>query len=106
VRDWNERARYRTRADTCVPWPAIYPGRALRNTFTARWHGREDTLAAEQSSQESAFLATASDDFTTRVIRAGKGVDLINDIPTASESIERVVAQTVATLRQGSRLIR
>jgi nitronate monooxygenase len=89
-----------------APWPAIYPGRALRNTFSARWHGHEDALAAEQSSQESAYLATASDDFTTRVVWAGEGVDLINDIPTASEIIERTVAQAVATLRQGSQLIR
>ena len=29
-----------------APWPAIYPGRALRNAFSARWHGREEALAA------------------------------------------------------------
>jgi nitronate monooxygenase len=28
-----------------VPWPAIYPGRALRNPFSARWNGEEDALA-------------------------------------------------------------
>src|SRR6478609_1491984 len=74
-----------------APWPAIYPGRALRNEFSARWHGREAALAADRPKQEGAYLATAPDDFATRVVWAGEGVDLVNDIPTASEIVERVV---------------
>ena len=35
-----------------APWPAIYPGRALRNAFSARWHGREEALAADRQAQE------------------------------------------------------
>jgi nitronate monooxygenase len=89
-----------------APWPAIYPGRALRNAFSSRWHGHEEALAADQPGQESAYLATESDDFTTRVVWTGEGVDLITDIPTASEIIERIIAQAVATLRLGSQLIR
>src|SRR5262245_14789667 len=54
-------------------WPAIYPGRALRNDFSARWHGHEEALAADQPAQESAYLATPSDDFSTRVVWAGEG---------------------------------
>jgi nitronate monooxygenase len=52
-------------------WPAIYPGRALRNDFSARWHGQEDALAADQSTQEKAYLSTADNDFGTRVVWAG-----------------------------------
>jgi nitronate monooxygenase len=89
-----------------APWPGIYPGRALRNAFSARWSGREDELAADQPEQEKAYLATAADDFSTRVVWAGEGVDLINDIPSASEIIERVVTEAVATLTQTSSLIR
>jgi nitronate monooxygenase len=88
------------------PWPAIYPGRALRNAFSSRWHGNEQALAADQQGQESAYLATAPDDFATRVVWAGEGVDLIDDIPTASQIIERIVAQAVATLMGGSQLVR
>jgi nitronate monooxygenase len=29
-----------------LPWPDQFPGRALQNAFTARWHGREDALRA------------------------------------------------------------
>src|SRR5689334_24341745 len=89
-----------------APWPAIYPGRALRNAFAAAWHGQEDDLAARQAEVEKTHLATAPDDFSQRVVWAGEGVDLVNDIPSAAEIIERVVAQAVATLRQGARLIR
>ena len=89
-----------------APWPAIYPGRALRNAFSARWNGREDELAADQQAQEKAMLATAADDFSTRVVWAGEGVDLIDDIPAAAEIIERIVAQAAETLARGARLVR
>jgi nitronate monooxygenase len=86
-------------------WPAIYPGRALRNAFSARWNGREDALAVDQKRQEEAYLATAPDDFATRVVWAGEGVDLVKDMPAASEIIERIIAQAASTLTQGARLV-
>jgi nitronate monooxygenase len=89
-----------------APWPAIYPGRALRNAFSTEWHGREDDLAARQAEVEQAYLATAPDDFTKRAVWAGESVDLVNDIPAAAEIIERIVAQAADTLKQGARLVR
>src|SRR5436305_2675744 len=89
-----------------APWPAIYPGRALRNEFSAEWHGREDDLAASQAEAEKVYLATAPDDFSQRVVWAGESVDLVNDIPTAAEIIERTAAQARDTRRQGARLVR
>jgi nitronate monooxygenase len=89
-----------------APWPAIYPGRALANAFSGRWHGREDDLAASQKEQEASYLAAPADDFTTRAVWAGEGVDLVRDIPSAAEIIERIVADAVATLTRGIGLIR
>ena len=89
-----------------APWPAIYPGRALRNAFSARWNGREDALAVDQPDQEKLYLAAADNDFTTRVVWAGEGVDLVRDTPAASEIIERVIAQAAATLTNGAKLVR
>jgi nitronate monooxygenase len=89
-----------------APWPAIYPGRALRNDFSTEWHGREDDLAAGQAEAEDAYLATAPDDFSKRVVWAGESVDLVNDIFSAAEIIERIVTQAADTLRQGARLVR
>ena len=39
-------------------WPAIYPGRALRNDFFAQWHGKEEALAEQQKTVEPAYVAT------------------------------------------------
>jgi hypothetical protein len=36
----------------------------------------------------------------------GESVDLVNDIPSAAEIIERMVAQAAAVLRQGASLMR
>jgi len=41
-----------------APWPEIYPGRALKNAFSAEWHGREDELAARRGDVEKEYLAT------------------------------------------------
>ena len=87
------------------PWPAIYPGRALRNAFSKNWNGREDELAADQPAQEKAYLATAADDFATRVVWAGESVDPVKDILAASAIIERIIAQAVAALTEGARRI-
>ena len=89
-----------------APWPKTYPGRALRNAFSTQWNGREEALAAEQKQQEEAYLATASDDFATRVVWAGEGVDLIKDVPAASEIIERIVGQAAEILTRGATLVR
>ena len=89
-----------------APWPAIYPGRTLRNAFSAQWHGREAALEADQAQQESAYLATAPDDFSTRVVWVGEGVDLVNEVLPAAEIIGRIMAQAAATLMQGAQLVR
>jgi len=89
-----------------APWPAIYPGRALRNAFSARWHGHEEALQAGQTEEEKAYLATAPDDFSARVVWAGESVDLVNEILGAREIIEQTVAQAAAVLTQGAQLVR
>ena len=33
-----------------IPWPEEFPGRAIRNSFTARWHGREEDLRTQRAS--------------------------------------------------------
>jgi nitronate monooxygenase len=87
-------------------WPSIYPGRALRNDFFAQWHGREDALQQQQKQVEASYLATANDDLAQRVVWAGESVDLVRDIPSAREVIERIVDQAAAVLRGGAALVR
>ncbi len=87
-------------------WPAIYPGRALRNAFSAQWHGREEALEGEQKQVEAGYLATPADDFAQRVVWAGESVDLVRDIPPAREVIERIVDEAASVLRAGAALVR
>jgi nitronate monooxygenase len=87
-------------------WPAIYPGRALRNEFSAKWHGREEALEGEQKQAEAGYLAAPADDFAQRVVWAGESVDLVRDIPSAREVIERIVEQAALVLRAGAALVR
>ena len=89
-----------------APWPAHFPGRALRNDFSERWHGSEADLQARQVDEEKSYLATKADDFSTRVVWTGEGVDLVKDIPPAAELIERIVAEAASVLMRGAALVR
>jgi nitronate monooxygenase len=87
-------------------WPAIYPGRALRNDFYDQWHGKEEALEGQQKKVEASYLASHANDFAQRVVWTGEGVDLVRDIPTAREVIERIVDQAAAVLRSGAAQVR
>jgi nitronate monooxygenase len=87
-------------------WPAIYPGRALRNDFFDRWHGKEEALQEQQGQVDAGYLASPPNDFRQRVVWAGESVDLVRDIPTAREVIERIVDEAIAVLQGGATLVR
>ncbi|MFO1161914.1 MAG: nitronate monooxygenase [Reyranellaceae bacterium] len=87
-------------------WPAIYPGRALRNDFFEQWHGKEEALATQQKQIEAGYSATDSDDLRQRVVWAGESVDLVHDIPSAQDLIERIVDEAATVLRSGAGLVR
>ncbi len=84
-------------------WPAIYPGRVVRNRFFEQWHGKEDALQTQQKDVE-ARLGPA-DDLEQRAVWAGEAVDLVGDIPSARDLIERIVDQAAAVLRRGAALV-
>jgi nitronate monooxygenase len=89
-----------------APWPSIYPGRALRNDFVEQWHGKEQSLEAQQKQVEAAYLATSANDFGQRAVWAGEGIDLVRDIPSAQDVIERIIDQAAAVLRGGATLVK
>lgn len=86
-------------------WPAIYPGRALRNDFHDRWHGREAALEEQQPQVEAGYLASGEDDFSQRVVWAGESVDLVRDIPSARDVIVRIVDDAAAVLKSRAAMI-
>ena len=89
-----------------APWPTKYPGRAVRNAFSTRWHPNEEGLRDNRAAVETEYLATPVDDFSTRVVWAGEGVDLIRDVKTAEEIVNLTVAEAVGELDRCSALVR
>jgi nitronate monooxygenase len=67
-----------------LPWPAEFPGRALRSDFTDRWHGHEDEV--EQQPVDYVY--------------AGEAVGAIADVPSAAELVERMAAEAEGLLRR------
>lgn len=69
------------------PWPAALPERVLRNSFTDRWHGREDAL--DDDAVDALRAAIAADDFAVAPINAGQAVGHV----TAKEPAAAVLAR-------------
>ncbi len=89
-----------------IPWPEEFLGRALRNDFTDRWHGREDEL--EESPSEAADglrEAGRRGDFSESYIYAGQAVGMISDVPSAGDLVERLVGEAEDRLRLGASLL-
>jgi nitronate monooxygenase len=71
-----------------VPWPAEFPGRAIRNEFSDRWHGHEDEVGEQEVDS----------------VWAGQAVGAIDDVPPAGEVVERIAREAEERLAavQGS----
>jgi nitronate monooxygenase len=66
-----------------LDWPAEFPGRALRDDFAERWHGREDEIP---------------DGYEGGHVYAGAAVGAITDVPPAGDLVERLVREAEARL--------
>jgi nitronate monooxygenase len=89
-------------------WPSEFSGRALRNGFVAKWHGREDALtdpAIGASETERYWTAFKSGDADNAGVFMGEAVGLIHDIQPAAQIIEAMVAQAHGLLRDAGRFV-
>lgn len=68
-------------------WPPQHPGRALKNQFTDRWHGREEELLSRPD--EIARFRAGADrkDYDITSIYAGQAVGLLQERRTAAEVV-------------------
>jgi len=82
-----------------IPWPRAFPGRALVNSFTARWHGHEDELEGDEDARRGFHAAKAAEDFTTAVIYAGQAVGLVERIEPAAAILRRIASDAERHLR-------
>jgi nitronate monooxygenase len=72
-------------------WPDGITGRAIRNAFTERWHGRESQLQAGlEKERPSYWAAVERRDFDTALVFAGEGIDLIDSVLPAAQIVRRI----------------
>ncbi|HEY7062946.1 MAG TPA: nitronate monooxygenase [Chloroflexota bacterium] len=89
-----------------LPWPDEFPGRALQNAFTARWHSREPALQADLDTVSERFeAARRRDDYSEAYVYAGQAVGLIDGIPSAGELVTQLTAEAESHLRRCAELI-
>ena len=78
-----------------LSWPESYPGRALRNGFTDRWHGRQDLPREAQHEFHG-----RRGDYEVDYIYAGQAVGLVNAVSSAADIVRRLGHETERWLRQ------
>lgn len=72
-------------------WPERFGGRALKNAFTAAWHGNERALRERLESERRRYLAAVERrDFDVALVFAGEAVDLIDSVLPAAEIVKRI----------------
>lgn len=79
-------------------WPAPYTGRVLKNAFSETWRGREAELMQRPDEVCRYGEARAAGDFDTAAIIAGEAVDMVSDVPSAGEVVERMAREASALL--------
>jgi nitronate monooxygenase len=87
-------------------WPNEFSGRALRNGFVTRWHGRENALTDSSiiaSETERYWTAFTSGDADNAGVFMGEAAGLIHDVRPAADIIEAMVAQAHGLLRQAGK---
>lgn len=70
-----------------APWPVRFGGRAVRNTFSETWHGREDELSRRPDVNASYLAAFDADDFDTAAAWAGQSAGLVNRVRSVAEVV-------------------
>lgn len=82
-----------------IPWPAAFPGRALANQLTARWHGHEDELAHDADAPRAFDEARRAEDYAIAVVYAGQSVGLVERVEPAAAILARIASDAEAHLR-------
>jgi nitronate monooxygenase len=79
-------------------WPARYPARTLRNSFTDMWEGRESELESDQGALAEFRAAVDRGDRDYMPVWAGEAVDLINELDSATALVARIAEHAERTI--------
>ena len=72
-------------------WPGAITARALRNSFTGKWHGNEQALKENLPQEKKAYAAAVEQrDFDTALVFAGEGIDLVDAVLPAADIVKRI----------------
>lgn len=84
-------------------WPSRYTARTLGHPFLDQWRGREAELAADHRAQHDYRDAVTRGDIPPLPVWAGEGVDLINDLPSATDLVGALAEQAEKALARAGR---
>lgn len=89
-----------------IPWPEPFPGRAIANAFTKRWHGQESALARDEEAAHAFQAAREAEDYSSALIYAGQGVGLLERIEPAADIVGRMAREAEGLLRAAASAVR
>ncbi|MEA2666453.1 MAG: nitronate monooxygenase [Candidatus Eremiobacteraeota bacterium] len=82
------------------PWPERFRGRALRNDFTGRWHGKEDAALADPAVAAEFAQAKRDGRYEVANVYAGQSSGLISRGIPAAEIVASLSTGAEAILRE------
>lgn len=84
-----------------LPWPRGFTARIRRNAFTNRWHGREEELERNVTTEGPRYRqAFAEGDPENTGVWFGEAAGLIHEIEPAGAIIDRMVSEAVHCLER------
>lgn len=82
-----------------LPWPRGFTARVRRNTFTERWHGREESLAKNVAVEAPLYKqAFTEGDPDNTAVWFGEAAGLIDAVEPATAIVERMAREAAALL--------
>lgn len=82
-----------------MPWPEGVSGRAIRNQFVARWHGREEELRTWAETHRDEYFALAPEHETDEhAIWAGEAASFVTGIEHAADVVRHLVTDATDVL--------
>ncbi|MCO5968563.1 NAD(P)H-dependent flavin oxidoreductase [Actinoallomurus soli] len=84
-------------------WPAKYTARTLNHPYLDRWRGREAELAADPRARQAYQDGVTRGDLPALPVWAGEAIDLIDDLPSATDLVGALAAQAEEALSRAGR---
>ncbi|MFE2417091.1 NAD(P)H-dependent flavin oxidoreductase [Streptomyces hokutonensis] len=84
-------------------WPSKYTARTLGHPFLDQWRDRETELATDPHARHAYQAALAQGDIPPLPVWAGEAVDLINDLPSATDLVNSLVTQAEEALARAGK---